>query len=83
MHARKPSWPTDQALSPVSRMLVISPSIGGPSSSSPGPVKVDELISPPATSFFMENLYAPLSEIDGDMAIMTPGLAVSGQPMAS
>ena len=42
------------------------------SSSSPGPVKVDTAISPPAISFFIENLIAPLSVMVGVMAIIAP-----------
>lgn len=60
----------------------MSPSTGGASSSSPGPVKVEWVISPP-NSFFTLNLTAPFKETEGDMAIMAPGLAVIGQPMAS
>jgi hypothetical protein len=46
-------------------------------------VNVEWAISPPISSFFMLNLMAPFSVTEGDMAIMAPGLAVMGHPMAS
>ena len=52
----------------------MSPRVGGAKRSSPGPVKVEVPISPPAMSFFRENFTAPLRVMDGDMAIMTPGV---------
>ena len=55
----------------------MSPRAGGARSSSPGPVKVELDISLPVTSFFIENLMAPLSTMLGDMEIMAPGGASS------
>ena len=60
----------------------MSPSIAGARSSSPGPVKVDWDMPPPIY-FFTLKCMAPLSVIDGDIAIMAPGLADMGQPAAS
>lgn len=51
---------------------MISPRKGGANSNSPGPVYVEVAISPPAMSFFIENLTAPLSVMVGDMAIIIP-----------
>lgn len=53
-------------------MVVKSPKKGGAIKISPGPVYVDVAISAPVISFFMENLYAPLSMTEGDIDIMTP-----------
>lgn len=50
----------------------MSPRDEGASKSSPGPVKVEWVISPPMTSFFIENLMAPLSVMVGVMAIIAP-----------
>ncbi len=61
----------------------MSPSIDGASRSSPGPMYEELESSAPAMIFFMLNLTSPLRVIVGDIAIMAPGLAVSGQPMAS
>jgi len=57
---------------PESRIVVISPRKGGAIKISPGPVYVDDAISAPVISFFMENLIAPLSMTEGDMEIITP-----------
>jgi hypothetical protein len=50
----------------------MSPSEAGARRSSPGPVKVECAISPPAISFFMENLTVPFRVTEGDMAIIAP-----------
>ena len=55
----------------------MSPRVGGAKRSSPGPVKVEDVISPPAISFLRENLTAPLRVMDGDMAIITPSTITS------
>lgn len=76
--AMKASLPTFHCSLPVSRKVVMSPRKGGVKRSSPGPVYVDVIISPPATSFFMENLTAPLRVTVGDMAIMMPKVVGQG-----
>ena len=61
----------------------MSPVANGAKSSSPGPVYVLCAISPRTSSFFILNFRLPFSCMVGDMAIMTPGRAVSGHPIAS
>jgi hypothetical protein len=74
VQARKPSCPTDHASWPVSRMLVMSPSMCGARSSSPGPVKVELASSAPEIIFLSPSFTVPLSVMVGDMAIMVPYL---------
>jgi hypothetical protein len=51
---------------------MISPKTEGASRSSPGPVKLDMAMLPPAMTFFQENETFPLRVIVGDIAIMEP-----------
>lgn len=62
----------DQDSLPVRRMLVMSPRAYGASSSSPGPVYVDVVISELAIIFFILNLTDPRSVMLWDIAIMAP-----------
>ena len=55
----------------------MSPRNGGAKRSSPGPVYCECAISPPAMSFFMENLTFPLRVTVGDMANITPKTALA------
>lgn len=72
VQARNASLPTVHCSEPVNRSIVMSPSPCGASSSSPGPVKCEVAICPPAISFFIENFISPFSVMVGDMAIMAP-----------